>query len=204
MTIKFYDKIADLCGREGFKLVGSRLSKIIGSTRESDVLQEKIRQAKFNGLTRLEVSFRFDDSNSYRFGGPYMEKNFHRFANSFLKRIQTEVLNHSELLPLVFKDLDLLWLIHALATVPINVLIIGRTRVWLVNTATCHENHYIGTQRMIRLKPTLRDRTAWTALRDFVCRFSAPGSKLKVYLLSQNEDFMAQVCELNKKANAFF
>ena len=38
-----------------------------------------------------------------------------------------------------------------------NILIIGRTRVWMVNAATCHPDHFIGTERKVALKPSCKD-----------------------------------------------
>lgn len=67
LTIKMYDKVADLAGRENYMFVGSKFRKIVGSTNNSDALQDKIKAAKFTGLSRLEVSFRFHELPAYSF-----------------------------------------------------------------------------------------------------------------------------------------
>lgn len=62
LKIKFYDKVMETVGRDGYKQVGSKCSRIVGATRVLDDLNLKFRRAKMAGLTRIEVSFLFDDS----------------------------------------------------------------------------------------------------------------------------------------------
>ena len=46
MTIKVYDKILDLIGREGSKAIGSRLCDILGSKRKAgSSIEERVRKA---------------------------------------------------------------------------------------------------------------------------------------------------------------
>ena len=94
MHVKFYDKMVEQFGRDGYKLVGSKLNRVIESTRGCDDLQKKYRKAKMEGLTRTEVSFMFDDSDEYSFNSPFMVNMFHRTAESFLHRIIASVLNN--------------------------------------------------------------------------------------------------------------
>jgi hypothetical protein len=98
MTIKVYDKVADLAGREGYKLVGSRFKKLIGSTLASDALQSKIKKAKHAGLTRLEVSFHFDESMDYCFNSPYATSYFHADADYLLSTLVDDVMNNGTML----------------------------------------------------------------------------------------------------------
>jgi hypothetical protein len=42
MTVKVYDKVLSLIGKDGYRLVGSEIKKVIGSTHDRDVLQQKI------------------------------------------------------------------------------------------------------------------------------------------------------------------
>ena len=93
MVLKFYDKIADLLGKDGYRLVGSKMKKVIGATREIDEFQSKIRKAKSSGITRVEVSFCFDDSLDYTFGQPYMNNLFHINAKKLMDLLVDQVIN---------------------------------------------------------------------------------------------------------------
>jgi hypothetical protein len=153
LTVKVYDKIADMVGREGVKLVGSNLSKVVGSCYNLDVMSKKVRAAKNHGITRVEVSFYFDDSDEYRFGQPFMNNMFHSNASILLKRITTKVINEPTIHDQVCRRLDIFKLLHAFQTLKTNVLVIGRSYVWLLACGTCHPQHFVGTQRSLVLKP---------------------------------------------------
>ena len=61
LIVKIYDKMLDLVGREGCTFIGTNLPKLIGSTNHIDAFQQKLRKAKLKGMTRLEVSFNFNE-----------------------------------------------------------------------------------------------------------------------------------------------
>ena len=61
LIVKFYDKMLDLVGREGCTLIGTNFPKLIGSTNHINAFQQKLRKAKLKGMTRLEVSFNFNE-----------------------------------------------------------------------------------------------------------------------------------------------
>ena len=67
MAIKFYDKFLDLIGRDGLKIVGSRFNQIVGESNNLDLLQSKVRAAQESGMTRVEISYYFNDQEDYRF-----------------------------------------------------------------------------------------------------------------------------------------
>ena len=54
--IKIYDKIIDLIAREGYAIVGSRVSDILRSKRSLTLFNKQIRIARFFGMTRLAIS----------------------------------------------------------------------------------------------------------------------------------------------------
>lgn len=58
MTVKVYDKILDLVGREHQYSIGSRINEVIGSKRLLNPLNRRVCQAQDNGVTRLEVSLK--------------------------------------------------------------------------------------------------------------------------------------------------
>ena len=55
-TIKAYDKLLDLIGRQSHFLVGSRMSTILNSNPNSDPFHKRIVKARSHGMTRLEIS----------------------------------------------------------------------------------------------------------------------------------------------------
>jgi hypothetical protein len=59
MTIKFYDKVADLVARDNIQAVGSRCNALMGSKRHLDLFDKRLRNAQLHGLTRCEVSLHY-------------------------------------------------------------------------------------------------------------------------------------------------
>ena len=66
MTVKFYDKVLDLIGREGCKCVSSRCSHILCSRRVANSVEQSMRLAQYTGLTRVEVSIFLSDEDDTR------------------------------------------------------------------------------------------------------------------------------------------
>ena len=112
-----------------------------------------------------------------------MTNHFLPCAKNIVSRIASDVLNAQHVLPLIYKEIDIHDLTHEFSKVRHNLLVIGRTRVYLINATTCHPDHFIGTYREISLKPGLRDVSKWARLHDFVLRFATPGSLITTYLL---------------------
>ena len=88
LNIKFYEKIIDLISREGSLPVGSRVSKIIGSTPIKDALHHKVRESLRTGLTRVEVSLcaaaftKYDPKSML--AGPSGCKKMHTFIDQLI------------------------------------------------------------------------------------------------------------------------
>lgn len=97
-------------------------------------------------MTRIEVSFRFDNTDTLPFGMSYMKHTFFEAATNLLASI-LGVLSDVEVRKQVYKEVSLLELTHIFAELPRNLLLIGRTRIWMVVASTCHSEHYIGTMR---------------------------------------------------------
>ena len=74
-----------------------------------------------------------------------------------MKRIASGVLNHNSVIPLCFRKLSIPDMIYSLGQTDTNILIIGKEASWLVNAKTAHCNFFIGTERKIKLGPTLRN-----------------------------------------------
>lgn len=56
LNLKIYDKMVDLCVRDGRNQVGSRIKEIVGSKNNLSKFNERLRHAQGAGMTRLEIS----------------------------------------------------------------------------------------------------------------------------------------------------
>ena len=56
LNVKFYDKIMDLISREDLHTIGSRCYKIVGAKGSLDAFDLKVKDARYFGLTRVEIS----------------------------------------------------------------------------------------------------------------------------------------------------
>ena len=99
----------------------------------------------------------FDESAERPFGMTCMTNLFYPRAKYILDSIANRVLNTKNVLSLAYKETDIHDITHEFSKVKHNLLVISRTRVYLINAATCHPDHFIGTFREISLKPGLRN-----------------------------------------------
>ena len=65
MKIKTYDKIMSLFAKDGHSLIVSQINKVIGSNHTIDDLQQQIRYAKIDFMTRREISYNFYHSEKF-------------------------------------------------------------------------------------------------------------------------------------------
>ena len=121
-----------------------------------------------------------------------------------ISSIVSNVMNDHEVLKLVYKEIDLLDLTRVFAFLPINFLVIGRTRVWMILMSTCHPNHFVGTMRVHHLRPTLGDRATWSKLHDFIFRFSTPGATIVTFVLQGDEVPEQPVWMMKKTQESLF
>ena len=70
-----------------------------------------------------------------------------------LSRIIEKVLNHTEIIKLTFRSMSVQLLLYKLGQIKNNFLVIGSNSCWMINSKTCHENYFLGTERKISLKP---------------------------------------------------
>ena len=148
-----YDKLIDLTARDGYKLVGSYIKKIIGSGQEISEMQPRIRDARESGMTRIEISFYFDNTDAHKFRRTGMQDLFCRNASNLLNMIASDVLSYyPNILVRAYKSLSIYNLVNALGQVKNISLVIGAKNVWLVNCSTNHTGHFIGTNRAINLQ----------------------------------------------------
>lgn len=115
INIKIYDKLTELIGREGCRLVGSKIKEIVGSKSHVTKHDQRFRKARDSGMTRLEISFCFDASNNYKFNQPSMKNQFHDNASNLIDRLTSSVLNRPKILTLVYRKLSFFNLIQKLS-----------------------------------------------------------------------------------------
>ena len=151
MTVKFYDKLMDLLGREGSHQVGSRLHTVLGCNRFLTPFQKDVCRTQKTGLTRVEISIRADALRKYRPFDPSAKTGWHLAADRGIKALAGEVLNRGHICELVYRELSLCTLLAMLGRCPHNVLVIGQRYSWLVNASTCHSGHFVGTRAVIGL-----------------------------------------------------
>ena len=125
LNVKFYEKIIDLISREGSLPVGSRVSKIIGTTPIKDALHHKVRESLRTGLTRVEVSvctaaFTKYDPKSMLAGASGCKK-----MQTFIDQLISNVLNHKSTLSLAYRKMDVPRLLTALSDSKHNILAVG-------------------------------------------------------------------------------
>lgn len=114
------------------------------------------------------------------------------------------VMNNANVLATIHYHLDLYRLTAAYADIRTNLLIIGRTKAWLVNAATSHSDHFVGTKRNIQLKPSLRDRNKWQRLLELVYRYANPGASIYVFLLNDADTPKWPLFVLTKREETTF
>lgn len=56
LNVKFYDKFMDLISREDQHTIGSRTSKVVGAKYKLDAFDLKLKEARYFGMTRVEIS----------------------------------------------------------------------------------------------------------------------------------------------------
>ena len=93
LNIKIYDKILDLCGRDGYQMIGSRFNRVLGAKRGYDSLIQRLGACQSTGMTRLEVSLCQD---AFEFYSPFdrdVMAGWHTKVRNFMDCIQNDVLN---------------------------------------------------------------------------------------------------------------
>ena len=125
LNVKFYEKIIDLISREGSLPVGSRVSKIVGSTPIKDALHHKVRESLRTGLTRVEVSVCTSAFTKYDPKSMLAGPSGCRKMQTFIDQLISNVLNHKNTLSLAYRKMDVPRLLTALSDSKHNILAVG-------------------------------------------------------------------------------
>ena len=133
LVVKFYDKLTDLVARDGSHIVGSRIDSILGSKRHLTLFESRIRKAQYAGMTRVEISICHAALEKFRPDLPSVRTLWHLKMQNAIDLIINKVLNHKDILPLVYRKLSLPILLGSLGLCSYNLMVIGRRYSWIVN-----------------------------------------------------------------------
>ena len=184
-TVKVYDKILDLMGREGCKTVSSRFPVILGSKRASGDMERHVWKAQSTGITRVELSLHVDSLSGCNWDVDDMRYAWHVKIPRVLDVITEGVLNHETVLRGCFKKLSLHALLSHFGQVAPNFLVIGTERSWLINCSTSHINFFVGTESRVHLDKNVHNKHMWTRIEQLVKRYAFPGSKVFIFYLGR-------------------
>ena len=146
LTIKCYDKLLDLVGRNGYHLVGSRMPVVLGCSSERTSFMKRIRGAQHTGLTRLEISCHEAALQKYILYTASLKTDWHYRIQRAIETLVSKFLNHDEVLKRVYRRLCLPDLVTRLGECWQNMLVIGKSTTWLILASTGHKRHFVGTK----------------------------------------------------------
>ena len=203
-TIKVYDKVLDLMGREGCLPVGSRIKTIVGSRQQLDQLSRSMKKAQRTGLTRVELSMHLPQAFDQVLMGAFMRQEWNSMIPKALMSITDDVLNSAKVVRLVHKFVDIPEIIHSIGRLSYNCLVIGEMHAWVVNCRTCHPNHFMGTERKISMATRGSTRQTWDRVRDLALRYASAGASVEVFFPDPMTLQFRPVAAFQKCAKATF
>ena len=87
-------------------MVSSRISSIVGSSHSLDAFNTKLRQAKFTGLTRLEVSICLGAMERYNPTYSSVNTRWHEKMQAALDLLAARVLNNDSILRQTYRKVN--------------------------------------------------------------------------------------------------
>lgn len=133
-----------------------------------------------------------------------MKTFFHSNVAHMMTKFVKNVMNDRQVLPLIYKKLSYFDLINGFTQIPRNLVVLGTKHVWLVNCATSHPSHFVGTVWCINLGIGKVNNAMWMKFMNFVLRFANPGAIIDVYRLDENKRLLSPLITVSKQANARF
>lgn len=204
MTIKIYDKLLDLIGREAHHMVGSRIAVILGSRQVLTSFMRRIKEAQDDGLTRLEVSITQVALQRYIFANPTVKTCWHTKMQSAMDHLVDRFLNDPRILTYVYRRLSLPTLITLLGKCKDNLLVIGKNYSWIINATTGHGRHFVGTMKPLGFSSCANSNIMWNRVEMFAKMYAAAGSTVWVYSLFRKDSGTGPVSSFQKKPEAHF
>ena len=105
LNIKVYDKVIDLVSREYRRRIGCRANEALGCKRVLNAFNKKLGNAKYKGITRVEVSV-YPNVSDYN---PYvasLSTDWHKKIQAALYHICQEVLNETTVKAMCLRHLN--------------------------------------------------------------------------------------------------
>ena len=102
-------------------------------------------------MTRVEISICSAALEKFRPDLPSVRTLWHLKMQNAIDLIINKVLNHKDILPLVYRKLSLPILLGSLGLCSYNLMVIGRRYSWIVNAQTSHSKHFVGTRYILGL-----------------------------------------------------
>ena len=94
LNIKIYDKVLDLVSREYRRQIGCRANEFLGCKRILNALNKRLGNAKFKGITRVEVSV-YPNVGDYNPYVAQLSTAWHKRIQAALHHICQDVLNET-------------------------------------------------------------------------------------------------------------
>lgn len=149
-------------------MVSSRIATIVGSERTLDAFNFKLRQAKYSGLTRLEVSICQGAMQRYSPSQASVKTLWHQKVQAALDYIAAQVLNSQTILRQTYRKLSVPTLLASFGGLNDNMLVVGRRFSWLINARTQDQSYFVGTRICYGYDPKLSDYRNWKRLEEQV------------------------------------
>ena len=134
-------------------------------------------------MTRIEISCHHEALKRYIFGETSVKTLWHMKVQRALDHLVDNFLNKERVLDKAYRTLQLTHLITDLSRCEVNLLVVGRSYTWLINSTTGHPRHFVGTKRNFGLTHCANSDFAWDRIEKFVKRYAAVGSHIYAYSL---------------------
>ena len=175
----------------------------MGCTHSLTSFQRRLRNSQSLGLTRLEISICSNAFQKYDPFQPSCKTLWHQKIEAYLFKIGSMILNDPEVKQCTYRELSLSRVMAYIADCSTNILAIGRSYAWLINSSTVHQRHYMGTRLTVGISTRAKSEQRWEKLREFVLRYAAPGSTILVYHLIDGDNLTRPVAQVKKTSLSF-
>ena len=198
LQIKVYDKILDMIGRDATHMVGSRIKEIVGAKHNLNLFNQKLRVARFSGMTRIEVSICSHAIDTFALCHPPVRTLWHTKVENAIDHLYSTTLNDNDVIDVIYRKLDVSTLLAMLTNSSRNILAVGRNNSWLINCRTVHKRHFVGTWAAINFATMPFRASNVSRLERLAAMHSARGSTVKVYWLHSDTKKAGPICTFMK------
>ena len=116
--------------------------------------------------------------------------------------IVDDVLNNKIVLEHFYRNRNIFHLVAKLGQCENNLLIIGHTNSWIINSKTSKKHCFVGTRIAQGLTSKASREKSWTAIQELALRYAARGSTIYVFCLHPKNGDPALVSVFKKDEEA--